>query len=396
MINNIISNISSRMPTDIMLGSISGGMFLREILINKLSIDTKEEDDNVTVAWKSAAGFAIRATSAGLSSYNISNLSYMAAFTNPVLAIHKGVQTIELLRQGDKKEAGKKALEVAAHVAVTAVDYWTLGFSSMFFDIGTAVYTLAGAAMDISKTSRNMHDRLFQSKQEILDRGRLRAEGYDDDYDESSAESTGDDMSSGELDSDYRSYSEEEDGESPVLRRAASSRRATSTTALSSSASAPRRVTSIASTALASTASRASQATSAVLGRLSRRAPSPCDNDYVGGDGGYSSSAGEDESDSPLSASGSSRPSFSSSEDYEDDEGVSFIPPPARGGNGGGGRGRGSKRRVSGSAPAQIGEREVAFAEQTLRGLSLPAAGSQPRPIGLRSAPRRKSPWTPS
>ncbi|NGX32276.1 MAG: hypothetical protein K1060chlam4_00317 [Candidatus Anoxychlamydiales bacterium] len=371
MLNNIISNISSRMPTDIMLGSISGGMFLREILINKLSIDTKEEDDNVTVAWKSAAGFAIRATSAGLSSYNISNLSYMAAFTNPVLAIHKGVQAIELLRQGDKKEAGKKALEVAAHVAVTAVDYWTLGFGSMFFDGATIVYTLAGAAMDISKTSRNMHDRLFQLKQEILDRGRLRAEGFDDDYDEASAESTGDDMSSGESDSDYRSSSEEEDGASPVLRRA------TSTTALS--ASAPRR------------------ATSAIWERLSRPAASPYDDDDdVEEDGGfgrgdYFSSEDGDTSDSPSASSGSPSASPLSSSSEDDERDVSFAPQRARGGNGGGRR---HKRRGSGSAPAQIGGREVAFAAKTLRGLSLPSGSSEV--YGLRRDPKPSTPWTPS
>jgi hypothetical protein len=168
--NNIVSNISSKMPTDFLPGAVSGGILGRELLIKSLSWNTNEEDSALKVGAKTVANFAVRSSSIAFSPYNPVSLYYLTAFTNPLMAIGKGYQACSLYIHGkvydDERmidEAKKKTLEVAAHVALSVFDHWTLGLvnSSKIFDIAAAGYTLVGTALDIARSSEKVHDKLF-------------------------------------------------------------------------------------------------------------------------------------------------------------------------------------------------------------------------------------------
>ncbi len=170
-----------KMPVDFLPGSISGGLGARELF----TFGTKKEDNAYQLTAKTVANFVIRSTSIAFSPYNIFSLPYLTAVTNPIMAINKGCEAVNLLVQGEKKEAGKKALEATAHVALSVFDYWTLGLSSKYFDTLSVAFVTAGILVDISKSSEKIHDKIFP--QEVLDRRRLNAERFPYDYDEPEA-----------------------------------------------------------------------------------------------------------------------------------------------------------------------------------------------------------------
>jgi len=170
MFNNIISYAKSMVSKDIAPGVISGGIFGRELLIKTLSLDTCETDSNAVVGLKTAANLVIRASSIAFSPYNPLSLPFFFA-TNPLLAIGKGYQACNLYISGHNyndevliNEAKNKTLEVVKHVAFVIIDYYWmfgLGDTAKFIDAAAVGYTVAGVALDLMKSSKNIQEKLL-------------------------------------------------------------------------------------------------------------------------------------------------------------------------------------------------------------------------------------------
>ncbi|NGX34627.1 MAG: hypothetical protein K1060chlam1_00980 [Candidatus Anoxychlamydiales bacterium] len=215
--NFSFSNAISRWPKDLLPGFINGGVFVREKIIDAVPfLNSKKGDSKVETAVKTIVNlFIIRGSSLAFNTYNWTSLTYLAKPSNALFAGYKTIRAINCYRKGARYEGNRKLLEAAAHVALFGIDcfvIWPLMPQYQFDAVGI-IYMVTGVAMDISRTSKELHNRLFPSKQEISDRRRLDSEGFSSDYDELSAEFSDDDMdeySSDGSDSDYREARAEE------------------------------------------------------------------------------------------------------------------------------------------------------------------------------------------
>lgn len=409
---SFVSDISSRFPLP---GFFSGGILARESLIHHLpipsflgfdSLDTKEDDSNLQVGLKTLVNAVIRVSSVTLSPYNMVSLPYVSIVTNPLMAIGKTFQAYDLYTEGKRgedfeetdlariDEAKKKIKQVAGHVALFVVDYCALGLGSAIFNAVSIAHAIAGAAMDMSRSSKKIHDQLFEQPGFVSD---------DDDSVEDSSSEYWSSYSSSGSESDRDSSSEVSGG------------RGRGRGGFSASSARGGR-------------GRGRGGASVVRGargrgrggplefhlplstsHLSSDSESESGGVFVGGDDsdddalkGYSSS-GESHSFSREAFADSSE---LSSENDASDFALPPLPPPRRRATiassssasspvvaGRGVRKKRLPQRYSGSSPSQIGSREREFVEQTARDLRFfPTRASR----SLRPNPRPSTPWTPT
>lgn len=126
---------------------------------------------------KAVVNTAIRSSSIAFSALNIFSGAHCTFLINPLMAVSKGLYGAKLYTEGhvenneDKKLQAKKLIvEAAFHGGMAVIEQVVLYFvrSSIPFDVGGLVYTIVGAGMDITKTSKAAHSRLFFKPQQPL------------------------------------------------------------------------------------------------------------------------------------------------------------------------------------------------------------------------------------